>query len=138
MWGVCNAGRLKALLLGYNLRWYRRHRLLLLRRLLLLLNRRHDRRHDWLHLCARRDYMANGDGVEGRAREALREAVQVRIFGKESRHALFEFCDLSQLTKLGFVVVEEGEERFCPMNGLGLSRELANDGLEDGTSIYVC
>jgi hypothetical protein len=42
MWGVCNAGRLQALLFGYDLRWYRGHRLLLLLLLLLLLNRGHD------------------------------------------------------------------------------------------------
>jgi hypothetical protein len=54
--------------------------------------------------------MTNGDGIEGRAREALREAVQMRIFGEESRHALLEFSDLGQFAELGFVIVEEGEE----------------------------
>ena len=79
--------------------------------------------------------MANGDGVEGRAREALREAVQLGIFREESCHALLKLCDLGQLAELGFVIMEEGEKRFGPVNGLRLSRELSDDCLEDGTSI---
>lgn len=81
--------------------------------------------------------MTHGDGVEGRAREALREAMQMRIFGEKSRHALLELCDLGQLAELGFVIVEEGEKRLGSVNSLGLGRELANDSFEDGTSICI-
>jgi hypothetical protein len=132
VWGIVEAGGHKALLLcDHRWKYPAGHGLV-------LLDGWHYRRHDWLHLCARGDDVADGDGVEGRAGEALREAVQLRVFREECCHALLELCDLGQLAELSLVVVEESEDGLRPVDVLRLGGQLADDGLEHGASIYPC
>jgi hypothetical protein len=107
----------------------------------LLFDRIHDgrhRRHYRPHLRSWRDDWANGRGVESRTCETLREALQLRVFGVESEHALLQLGDLSQLAELRFVVVEEEEERFGPGNVLWFGSNFSNNGLEDSACIYDC